>query len=93
MDGETREPTTQDPALPPGDDMLLKSLVALGGEVFVLRAEMEALRRLRLNGEDLAAALDNIRRSADYQAWLAQEGERFARSLLAPLADGRGSAT
>lgn len=70
---------------PPGNDFLMKAVIALGGEVFVLRAEIEALRRLHIDNDAVAARLEDIRAGADYQAWLAAEGERFARNLLLPL--------
>lgn len=70
-------------------DLLLQSLIALGGEVFVLRAELEAMRRA--GGPDLAGRAEAVRLTPDFQAWMAAEEIRFGRHMLDPtgrLADG-----
>lgn len=74
-------------------DRVMEALIALGGEVFVLRAELEAMRQFCIQDDDAAAKLEDIRRGTDFQAWLSTEGERFASNLLAPLAGRRSFAT
>lgn len=70
---------------------LLEMVVALGGELFVLKAEAERLRRaLDAHGGVDAGALDAISSSPGFQAWLAKEQAAFARHLFDPIARGRG---
>ena len=65
---------------------LLAMLVALGGEVFLLRAEVERMKQALAERGGLAAEdLERVRRSDSYTAWLAGEERRFAAQLVDPL--------
>lgn len=65
---------------------LLATLVALGGEVFLLRAEIERMKQALAERGGLAAEdLERVRRSDSYTAWLAAEERRFAAQLVDPL--------
>ena len=64
-------------------------VMALAGEVFVLRAQVERLTRAlhaknAVGPQDLAAAGE----SADMQKWLAAEEAAFARAVTAPFLQG-----
>ncbi|MBL8697954.1 MAG: hypothetical protein JNK67_06260 [Alphaproteobacteria bacterium] len=65
---------------------LLTMLVGLGGEVFVLRAELQRVKQaLAERGGLSAEELERVRRSDSYKAWLAAEERGFAAQLLDPL--------
>jgi hypothetical protein len=65
---------------------LMASLVGLGAEVFMLKAEVERLRRaLEATGAVASAQLDAAGSSTQFSAWLESEQAAFARSLLDPL--------
>lgn len=69
---------------------LLAMLVSLGGEVFVLKAELQRVRlALAEKGGVDEDALERIRRSPDFVAWLAREEREFGRALIDPLARAR----
>ena len=74
----------EDPAV----TRLMGMTIALAGEVFVLKAQNERLRRaLEKKGAvdgDALAALDG---DEDLRAWLIEEREAFARNLLAPVVE------
>lgn len=76
-----------------GDPMvarLLEMVVALGGEVFVLKAEAERLRRALAERTPVGAeAIDAASATEGFRAWLAQEQAAFARHLFDPIARGR----
>lgn len=66
---------------------LMATVIALGGEVFLLKAELQRLRlalqeRGGLTGPELEAA----GATADFKAWLDAEHKEFARALLDPFA-------
>lgn len=69
---------------------LLSMLVSLGGEVFVLKAELQRLRlalaEAGVAGED---ALERIRHSPDFVAWLSREEREFTGALMDPIARAR----
>ena len=66
---------------------LMASLVGLGGEVFMLKAEVQRLRAaLEARGELPGPALEAAGRSEAFKAWLAAEQQAFAKLLLDPLA-------
>lgn len=69
---------------------LLSMLVSLGGEVFVLKAELQRLRlalaETGVAGED---ALERIRRSPDFVDWLSREEREFTGALMDPIARAR----
>ena len=70
---------------------LLEMVVALGGEVFLLRAEAERLRRaLAERGTVDEAALDAVAADPDFRAWLAREQTEFTRHIFDPIGRGRG---
>jgi hypothetical protein len=62
---------------------MMAMIVALGGEVFVLKAELERTRRALAMAEE---RLEAVRRDPDFVAWLAQEERDFARHLIDPIA-------
>ena len=69
---------------------LLSMLVSLGGEVFVLKAELQRLRlALAAAGGVGEDALEAVRRSPDFVAWLSREEREFARTLMDPIARAR----
>lgn len=72
---------------------LLAMLVSLGGEVFVLKAELQRLRLALAEaggvGED---ALERIRRSPEFVDWLAREERAFTQALMDPIARARAIA-
>lgn len=69
------------------ESRLLSMLVALGGEVFVMRAELEAMRRAIAGDAAVASRMDKVRDDPDFQEWLRREELAFARHLLRPLPD------
>jgi len=69
---------------------LLEMVVGLGGEVFLLKAEVERLRRALAERTPVdEAALDAAAAAADFKAWLASEQAAFARHLFDPVGRGR----
>jgi hypothetical protein len=69
---------------------LLATCVALGGEVFVLKAELERMKRvLAASGAASADALEAVRREPSFAQWMAQEERDFAAHLLDPIARER----
>lgn len=72
----------EDPAI----TRLMGMMVALAGEVFVLKAKNErlqrALKKKKVVGDGALKALDQDK---DLQAWLVEEREEFAKYLLAPI--------
>lgn len=69
---------------------LLAMIVSLGGEVFVLKAELERLKRsLAERGSIDEAGLERVRHAPEFAAWMAEEERSFARQLLDPLARER----
>ncbi len=72
----------------PAVTRLMGMTVALAGEVFVLKAQNERLRRaLEKKGAVDDAVLKALDRDEDLQAWLLAEREAFARNLLAPVVE------
>ena len=75
----------------PGDANASKQLgmmMALAGEVFVLKAQVERLTRaLEQAGLTDAARLDDAGRSEAMQRWLAAEEKAFGRALLKPYVE------
>lgn len=80
------------PYLSPDASQLMAMLVALGGEVFVMKAEMEALRRALPDPEETARRVEAVRQGTAFKDWLAEEEMRFARHLLDPMNTLSGSA-
>lgn len=76
--------------LAPGDAMdsarLLGVIVALAGEVFVLKAELARMKTALAERDALdQAALDRAAQSPALAQWLAGEQAAFGRSLLRPF--------
>ena len=72
----------EDPAI----TRLMGMMVALAGEVFVLKAKNERLQRaLKKNKVVSGRALKALDQDKDLQAWLLEEREEFAKNLLAPI--------
>lgn len=68
---------------------LLEMIVGLGGEVFILKAELQRLRiALASGGIAGAEALEKVGQSAEFKAWLATEQQEFGRHLLDPIRRG-----
>lgn len=68
---------------------LIGMIVALAGEVFVLKAQNECLRQALLEqGSITRAALDQQAGSNAMQAWFQAEEAGFAQALLEPLVQG-----
>ncbi len=67
-------------------ERLMGMIMALGGEVFVLKAQVQrmalALGKAEAVGE---AALEAAGASPEFQAWLPREEKVFGRSLLRPF--------
>jgi hypothetical protein len=64
---------------------LMGMVMALAGEVFVLKAQVERLTRaLEKGGAVDAAALAAAARDEGMQKWMAKEESAFARNLTAP---------
>ena len=65
---------------------LMASLVALGAEVFLLKAEVQRLTlALDARGVVDQAALDKAAASQAFSAWASHEQSAFTRNLLSPL--------
>lgn len=65
---------------------LMASLVALGGEVILLKAEVQRLRlALQQNGSVAPEQVQAAGASEAFRAWFAAENAAFARTLLDPL--------
>lgn len=76
--------------LAPGDPMdsarLLGVIMALAGEVFVLKAEVERLKQaLQTGGFVDAAQLDAAGNSAQVREWMGKEQRAFGAALLRPF--------
>ena len=66
---------------------LMSTVVALGAEVFMLKAELKRLQMtLAQSGAADDKALQRTGEGAAFNAWLEQEQAAFARNLLEPLA-------
>ena len=66
---------------------LMASLVALGGEVFMLKAEVRRLRAaLDARGAVSQADIEAAGASAAFNAWIDAEQKFFAQTLLDPIA-------
>lgn len=62
---------------------LMACIVGLGAEVFMLKAELERLRRtLEASGGLKADALEAMGSDPAFAQWLQQESDAFGRSLL-----------
>ncbi len=69
---------------------LLEMIVGLGGEVFVLKAELRRMRMaLEAIGQLGEQALENASASAEFKAWLQQEQQAFGLHLMDPIARGK----
>ena len=72
----------EDPAI----TRLMGMMVALAGEVFVLKAKNERLERaLKKKTVVGGKALKALDQDKDMQAWLLKEREEFAKYLLGPI--------
>ena len=72
----------EDPAI----TRLMGMMVALAGEVFVLKAKNERLERTLKKKKVLSdKSLKALDQDKDMQAWLLKEREEFAKYLLGPL--------
>ena len=70
----------------PDTARLMGMIVALGGEVFVLKAQVERLTRaLEKAGAVGESALAEAGQSADMAAWIAREEKAFGEALLRPF--------
>jgi hypothetical protein len=68
---------------------LISMIVALAGEVFVMKANNECLRRaLIAQGRVDTDALDREATSDAMKAWFAHEEQAFAQAILEPLIAG-----
>lgn len=68
---------------------LISMIVALAGEVFVMKANNECLRRaLIAQGSVDTDALDREASSEAMKAWFAQEEQAFTQAILEPLVAG-----
>jgi len=69
---------------------LLEVIVGLGGEVFLLKAELERLKAaLAAGGGITEAALDAAGQTTDFRDWMSREQQEFGRALLDPIARAR----
>lgn len=65
---------------------LMACLVGLGGEVFMLKAEVERLRRaLEAAGGVSPQSLETIGNSPAFADWLQKEQAEFGRAIIAPF--------
>jgi len=65
---------------------LLGVIAALGGEVFVLKAQVERLTRaLSAAGLVDEALLSGTSASAEMQRWMSEEEKKFGRTLMRPF--------
>jgi hypothetical protein len=83
-------PITGLDGLAPGDPLdsarLLGVVMALAGEVFVLKAEVARLTAaLKAHGEIDDAALDTAENSPAFREWMTTEQAAFGRALLRPF--------
>jgi hypothetical protein len=73
----------------PESTRLMGVVMALAGEVFVLRAQVERLSRaLQANGGVTEEALAAAGATEAMQKWLATEETAFARALTQPYLEG-----
>jgi hypothetical protein len=71
---------------------LIRMVVALAGEVFVMKAQNECLRQaLIAQGAVDLEALERQAASQTMNAWLATEEQAFAQAILEPLVTGDGT--
>lgn len=76
----------QDAFKDPATSRLLGTIVALGGEVFVLKAQVERLTRaLQAAGVVDDAALARVGEDKTMSAWIASEERQFGETLLRPF--------
>lgn len=76
----------------PYTSRLLETIVALGGEVFLLKAEIERLRLALASSNVLQpAALEAAAATPAFKSWLSKEQVSFASALLNPI--GRAADT
>lgn len=70
----------------PDTARLLGVIAALGGEVFVLKAQVERLTRA-LNAAGLVddAALNATAASPQMQRWMSEEENKFGQALMRPF--------
>lgn len=65
---------------------LLGVIAALGGEVFVLKAQIERLTRaLNAAGVIDKALLEKTAASTDLQRWMSDEEKAFGRAIMRPF--------
>lgn len=70
----------------PDTARLMGMIVALGGEVFVLKAQVERLTQaLRKSGTVAEDALAEAGKSKEMAAWIAREEKAFGEALLRPF--------
>ncbi len=66
---------------------LMASMIALGGEVFLLKAEVQRLRlALQARGGPTPPEVEAAGESDAFKAWLDTENKEFARVILDPFA-------
>ena len=71
----------------PDTARLLGVIAALGGEVFVLKAQVERLTRaLQARGAIDEAALEKAAASPDMARWMSEEEKAFGRAVMRPFA-------
>lgn len=76
----------QDPFKDASTSRLLGTIVALGGEVFVLKAQVERLTRaLQAAGVLDEASLAQVGEDKQMAAWIANEERQFGEALLRPF--------
>ena len=70
----------------PYTSRLLETIVALGGEVFLLKAEIERLK-LALAGKNVlqSSELESAAATLAFKTWLDKEQVSFSKSLLDPI--------
>ena len=67
-------------------ERLMAMIMALGGEVFVLKAQLQRMAiALKQTGAAGEAAFQAAAASPEYQAWLSSEQKAFGRTLLRPF--------
>lgn len=73
---------------------LMACLVGLGSEVFMLKAEVERLRRaLQAKGGVTPQELEAAGADASFSEWLRSEQAEFGRSMLAPFIQSASAAS
>lgn len=67
-------------------ERLMAMIMALGGEVFVLKAQVQRLAQaLKDTGTVGEAALEAAASSPEFRAWMSREEKAFGRALLRPF--------